>query len=358
MDVLIVYANSGRGLQKDASILEAALHQLGYQARQVQRPPTPAWRSRLSAYRFKALERFCPGFLRKLFYRSQVASLKLLKPAQQADLVIHLENVWVSQLTAGRHHWLIPNQEWFVESRLPYLSFINRILCKTNHAVAIFSALHSNTHYLGFTGGEIGAQTGSEKKDYRLALHVAGNSQFKGTQSVLSCWQRHPEWPKLILVSQHLEPTSCSASNIEIKPTLTSNELIALWAQAGFAILPSEVEGYSQTLAESMANGCITITTNAAPMNELVEEDRGFLAEVEGKLTFRLGTRYFVSEQALERSIQTAIDQQPDTLENMSRLAIEWYLTNHKQFLSRLEHQLNGLAAPPLDQSAQESPGR
>jgi len=171
-------------------------------------------------------------------------------------------------------------------------------------------------------------------------------------------WQRHPEWPKLILVSQHLEPTSCFASNIEIKPTLTSNELIALWAQAGFAILPSEVEGYGQTLAESMANGCITITTDAAPMNELVEEDRGFLAEVERKLTFRLGTRYFVSEQALERSIQTAIDQQPDTLENMSRLAIEWYLTNHEQFLSRLEHQLNGLAAPPLDQSAQESPGR
>ncbi|MBY5961829.1 glycosyltransferase [Marinobacter nauticus] len=358
MDVLIVYSNSGRGLQKDAQILESVLRGLGHQCLQVQLPPTPLWRSRLSIYRFKVLKRYCPGAITKLVYRSQVALLRILKPGKRADLVIHLENVRVTQLAVGRHHWLIPNQEWFIESKLPYLNFINRILCKTHHAVSIFSALHPDTQYLGFTGGEINTQNGSKKKDYRLALHVAGNSQFKGTQSVLSCWQRHPEWPKLILVSQHLEPTSCSASNIEIKPTLTSNELIALWAQAGFAILPSEVEGYGQTLAESMGNGCITITTDAAPMNELVEEDRGFLAEVERKLTFRLGTRYFVSEQALERSIQTAIDQQPDTLENMSRLAIEWYLTNHEQFLSRLELQLNGLVAPPLDQSAQELPGR
>jgi hypothetical protein len=240
MDVLIVYANSGRGLQKDARILEAALQRLGHQTRQVRLPPTPLWRSRLSVYRFKALKRFCPGFLSKLFYRSQVASLRLLKPGQQSDLVIHLENVWVSQLTAGRHHWLIPNQEWFIESRLPYLSFINRILCKTNHAVTIFSALHSDTQYLGFTGGEIGAQTGSEKKDYRLALHVAGNSQFKGTQRVMACWQRHPEWPELVIVSQHLDTTP--AANIRVEKNLTNNELNTLWAQAGFAVLPSEVE--------------------------------------------------------------------------------------------------------------------
>ncbi len=113
-------------------------------------PLLPLWRSRLSAYRFKALERLCPGFLSKLFYRTQVALLRLLHRGQRADLVIHLENIWISQLAAGRHHWLIPNQEWFIESRGPYLSFTNRILCKTQHAVSIFSALHADTHYLGF----------------------------------------------------------------------------------------------------------------------------------------------------------------------------------------------------------------
>jgi predicted oxidoreductase (fatty acid repression mutant protein) len=107
-----------------------------------------------------------------------------------------------------------------------------------------------------------------------------------------------------------------------------------------------------------MAYGCITITTDAPPMNELVGKDRGFLAHVERKLTFRLGTRYLVSEQALEQSIQAAIDQPPATLAYMSRRAIEWYSTNHEQFLSRLESQLKDLVAPPLDQSAQESPER
>lgn len=356
MDVLIVYANSGRGLQKDARILEAALQRLGHQTRQVQLPPTPVWRSRLSAYRFKALKRFCPGFLSKLFYRTQVALLRLLHRGQRADLVIHLENIWISQLAAGRHHWLIPNQEWFIESRGPYLSFTNRILCKTQHAVSIFSALHADTQYLGFTGGEVSAQNGSERKDYGLALHVAGNSQFKGTQRVMACWQRHPEWPELVVVSQHLDTTP--AANIRVEKNLTNNELNTLWAQAGFAVLPSEVEGYGQVLAEAMAYGCITITTDAPPMNELVGKDRGFLAHVERKLTFRLGTRYLVSEQALEQSIQAAIDQPPATLAHMSRLAIEWYSTNHEQFLSRLESQLKDPVAPPLDQSAQESPER
>lgn len=356
MRVLIVYSSSGRGLQKDAGILEAALQELGHQCRQAQLPPTPSWRSSLSSYRFKLLKRYCPGALTQIFYRSQVALLRILNPGPRADLVIHLENVRVTQLATGRHHWLIPNQEWFIESRLPYLGFINRILCKTNHAVSIFSALHSDTHYLGFTGGEISTNTKREKKDYRLALHVAGNSQFKGTQSVLSCWQRHPEWPKLIVVSQHLESTSCSASNIEIRKTLTNNELNALWARAGFAVMPSEVEGYGQTLVESMAHGCVTITTNAPPMNELIEEDRGFLAEVERKLTFRLGTRYFVSERALEQSIQVAITQPKKRLEHMSAHSKQWYITNHKQFLASLQDQLSDLAEPPLDQSALESP--
>lgn len=357
MNILIVYANSGRGLEKDSRILAEALADMGHHCEFECLPPTQERQNRLSHYRYRLFKKYLPDAFGNLYYvcRTTISKAKIGPP--KSDLVIHLENLRLSHLGRGRRHWLIPNQEWFIESRLPYLRGINRILCKTRHATEIFSRYHTDVSYLGFTGGPELTKPDLSGKNYQLALHVAGNSQFKGTKTVLDCWLRHPEWPKLVVVSQHLEASDYASQNIDIRSNLTDQEMEALWRNAGFAIQPSEVEGYGQVLAEALANGCVTVSTNAPPMNELIENSRGYLAQPVQTRTFRLGTRYMISSQSLEMAVSTAFNETQETLELISSKATEWHASNHEAFIQKLRVAVREISERSPGQSIHDSQG-
>lgn len=355
MNILIVYANSGRGLEKDSRILAEALADMGHQCEFECLPPTQESQNRLSHYRYRLFKKYLPDAFGNLYYVCRTTISKAKIGPTKSDLVIHLENLRLSHLGRGHRHWLIPNQEWFIESRLPYLRGIDRILCKTRHATEIFSRYHTDASYLGFTGGPELTKPDLSGKNYQLALHVAGNSQFKGTKTVLDCWLRHPEWPKLVVVSQHLEASDYESQNIDVRRNLTDQEMEALWREAGFAIQPSEVEGYGQVLAEALANGCVTVSTDAPPMNELIENGRGYLADPGQSRTFRLGTRYITSPQSLEMTIDTALNATQDALECISANACQWYALSHDAFLEKLRVAVSDCTNHSPDQPVHES---
>jgi len=336
MHILIVYASSGRGLQKDALILEQALSAMGHSCQPINLSPRPEWRSRLSQYRHKLIGQFLPDSLQSLYYRCRLLLQRFVPGKPSANIVIHLENIHTAYLPIRAKHWLIPNQEWFVESRTPYLRYIDQVLCKTQVAVSIFSRLHTNAVYLGFSGLPTQAGPAPADKNYHQAIHVAGNSQFKGTATLVACWLKHPEWPTLVVVSQHVTKADSKAENIVFLQNLTDEALANYWCQSGFAVIPSEVEGYGQVLAEAMSYGCVTVTTDAPPMNELIRENRGFLVPYSETRKFRLGTRYLVSIEALETALQKALATSEEDLERMSGIAESWHQSNQADFLNRL----------------------
>lgn len=51
---------------------------------------------------------------------------------------------------------------------------------------------------------------------------------------------------------------------------LSENELITLYAEAKILVFPSNNEGFGIPLVEAMASGCVCLTSDKAPMNELV----------------------------------------------------------------------------------------
>ncbi|QBM17191.1 hypothetical protein MARI_12970 [Marinobacter sp. JH2] len=349
MIIRVVYAGSGRGLQKDAEILSEALTKLGHRCELCCVAPTPPWRNKLSRLRNFAFEKYLSKAATYRYYAfNRWLKVRLSKPASDIELVIHIENIRPSELHPNATHWLIPNQEWFIESRLPYLRFIDQILCKTHQAVEIFSSKHPNTRYLGFTGSVCPSNPERLDKDYGLALHVAGNSQFKGTNSLVNCWKDHPEWPRLEVVSQHLHGASFDPTNIKHHKLLSDEELAVLWQKSGLAIIPSEVEGYGQVLAEAMAHGCITITTDAPPMNEVINRKRGFLIPSRNSKPFRLGTRYFVSQADIEKTMTEVLNANEHTLKELSTASIAWYRLNHTEFIQRLQTYLSQISRQPL----------
>lgn len=328
--------DTGRGLARDAGLLHAVLESMGHSVTVTRYPPQSDALAELARKWFKLRKRYLPA---PVTQRMEAIHRKLRRlgfPLRHTDLVIHLENVHPRNISKRCPNWLIPNQEWFRPERVHYLKDIQSVLCKTRTAQALFEKHHPNTLYLGFSTPAALEPRQCVQKNYQCYLHVAGNSQFKGTRPVINAWKRNPHWPTLTVVANTLDDAGSLPDNIRLKQNITEDELNALWQKAGVVVIPSEVEGYGQVLAEAMVSGAVVVTTDAPPMNELVTAERGYLVPWAGSKPYRLGTRYLVSERDLENTLDEVIHASADTLEAKSRSATTWAQANHDAFQQRL----------------------
>uniref|UniRef100_K3WT97 Glycosyl transferase family 1 domain-containing protein n=1 Tax=Globisporangium ultimum (strain ATCC 200006 / CBS 805.95 / DAOM BR144) TaxID=431595 RepID=K3WT97_GLOUD len=115
-------------------------------------------------------------------------------------------------------------------------------------------------------------------------VHFAGASgSNKGTRQVLQCWLSKPQFPRLDVV---LDDATYSAffksdfdaqirrsPNVRVDTTLHEKESMEFAKRvtaASFVVAPSESESYGHTINQARAAGAVVVTTDAAPMNELV----------------------------------------------------------------------------------------
>ncbi len=254
------------------------------------------------------------------------------------DVNIFLEEVHPAWVPFARFNVLIPNQEWFEPGWLPELPLFDRVFCKTLEAERVFADVGTTVEYVGFTGRDMKLSEAIPQAEG--VLHVAGRSLQKGTQALLRVWHRHPEWPTLTVIQRPQRPghhvQQFPASNIEyITDFLTEETLQRLQNAISIHACPSEAEGYGQVLAESLSCGAILITTDAPPMNELVQPGRGLLASVVMSGPQRMGTCHIVSDSHLEARIQEALSMPPLVKEQIGRAAREWFLENDAAFRQR-----------------------
>ena len=94
---------------------------------------------------------------------------------------------------------------------------------------------------------------------------------------------------------------------------------------------------------EAMGVGAVTLTTNAPPMNELVEADRGILVPYARMDTQFLANTYFFDEAAAEAAIERMIAMPDDELRRMGGNARAWFLRNDREFAARLKNALDPL---------------
>ena len=105
----------------------------------------------------------------------------------------------------------------------------------------------------------------------------------------------------------------------------------------------SETEGFGHYLVEAMSAAAVVITTDAAPMNELVQPDRGVLIGYSATGIQHLATTYFFDEGVLEVEIERLLAAPEEELQQMGHQAREWFLANDRGFSRRL-----ALALGPL----------
>lgn len=319
---LIVWDN-GVGLSRDLRLLARALDAAGFEVHL-----SPIGRGKLRKW------------LRPLWMRSKLGMRALLGGSARFDANIMLEHVRPEDMRAARRNFFIPNPEWCLPSDVALLDRVDAVLTKTRHATDIFAARGCRVAQIGFTSED---RLDPSVPRERTFFHLAGRSRNKGTQRLLELWRRHPEWPHLTVVQSPREakPFDPPVANITHRIDYVDDaELRRMQNASWFHVCSSETEGFGHYLVEAMSVGAITITTDAPPMNELVEADRGILVPYGRMDTQFLANTYFFDEAAAEAAIERMIAMSDEELQRMGANARAWYLGNDRGFSARLRTAL------------------
>lgn len=306
---LILGRNNGVGLDRDAMLLSRALAGAGWGA---ETPP------------LKGL-------------------MALLSSKFRGDAAFHLERVAPWWKRKAKKHFLIPNQERFPKRLLPTLGMIDHIFCKSRHAEEIFAHYHPSVHYIGFTSED--RLLPEVVPDYGKFFHLAGRSTLKNTELILELWGRHPEWPELTLV-QHPDnaPASVPGNVNLIARYLTDDELRVLQNQHGIHLCPSLSEGWGHYIAEALSCRAVTVVTDAPPMNELVNRDRGLVIDFERSEPRHLGSNFYVDGAALEAAIHSLVEDSSLDKEALGGAGRRWFEENSIAFQDRFSRLLARLS--------------
>ncbi len=276
------------------------------------------------------------------------------------DINLFLEYVQPSLFSYARVNCLIPNQEWFRESWCAHLEEFDYILCKTPLAQNIFSKLGCKTEFISFTS--LDCFNDKYPKDYNSFIHLASSWQ-KGTKTIMELWNRHPEWPKLIIKQKRNSLWEISQSNSETTiaslreaaPTLAGgianphtpnihyitkyldDRVLQEYQNShGIHLCPSEAEGFGHYIVEAMSCKSLTLTTNAPPMNQIINPNRGILVDYHQTKTQRLGTNYYVNPSSLEEKINEISGMDYYTKKQLGENARDWYQDNDRFFRHKL----------------------
>jgi hypothetical protein len=272
------------------------------------------------------------------------------------DVNIFLETVQPHLLHLAQLNLLIPNQELFGQAAVPLLDSIDSVLCKTAYAEQIFAQLTPRFRQIGFTAQD--RKLPDAQPDYSQFFHLAGKShRRRGTAQILRFWKAYPDLPKLTVVAHTLDAEAyADCPNIQIfSRYLADDQIRQLQNQIGLHICLSEAEGFGHFMAEAMSAQACVITTNAPPMNELVDFDRGYLVNWSQQTTLEgyFDQRFHFDPAAFEATIWQLVQTSEAEKSAKGAEARRWYERQQQRFQQNLLLSLDEIlaASKPLNSS-------
>ncbi|HLK70778.1 MAG TPA: hypothetical protein VKT19_02410, partial [Steroidobacteraceae bacterium] len=332
MRVQLIGEANGGGISRDLALLGAALRACGCEVsvRSCGKPERRQRRSRLVQWRIgAALRRRRRGMTRAS------GSAPAVNIAVDIDVNVMLEHVWPQFLPQARYNVVVPNPEWFDPRDVRYLSVFDYVWAKTAFAERLFRERGCATALIGFDSEDRATAGVSRLHQF---LHVAGRSPLKGTARLAALWRRHPEWPPLTLVQDALSPATAlpegnSASNVVWHRDYLSDETLRQMQNAHrFHVCTSEAEGWGHYIAEAMSVGAVTMTCDAAPMNELIAPGRGMRVAAMPGVMHNLARLALFDEAALEAAVSQVLGLGTPQLEAIGAAARDWFLENKAGF--------------------------
>lgn len=300
----ILASKNGVGLQKDQEILTAVLTEAGHQVDQND------------------------VHQKSLYYR--------LHAKKSYDINIfcqHLNPFW---LNAAETNWLIPNQELFAPTSIPHLKEFSLILCKTQYAASLFKKLGCRAIFTSFSSKDRW-DPGTGKKEEAF-FHLSGKSPFKGTEAVLNAWRENPDFPLLTIVENAWKKREDPGlKNVRFIFEYQSEEqMTSIMNQNAFHLCPSQAEGFGHYIVEALSAKAVVLTTDAPPMNELVNSERGILCPYQTSTPYGIGKNFFVNPEELAKKVRQILNLTATEKKQLTENARSFYLQNDLFFRNQL----------------------
>lgn len=268
----------------------------------------------------------------------------------QFDVNFFLESIFPEYLPTAQVNCLFANQEWFRDSNLLHLGQLDLLLCKTPSGLESFHGLPVACRHVGFTSPDKRIP-GFVRHGQVRCLHLSGQSAVKGTEAVVDAWSRHPEWPDLIVVRRAQRYGGENAPPLPMLPNVRyetdyvpEERLRELQNLCDIHVIPSQAEGYGHVIGEAMSCGAVVVTTDAPPMNELVNSERGVLIRVARSEPMRRSTRNFVDVADLEAKLNGVFAMSSESRSALGRCARAWYDAQNERFEAALRALLDDLS--------------
>ncbi len=265
----------------------------------------------------------------------------LLPRKPRFDANIFLERVFPRWLPLARKNFLIPNQERFPLRHVKHLRKIDTILCKTQHALGIFSK-HAPARHIGFSSTD--RSLPGVEMDYGRCFHLAGRSTLKGTETLLDLWRAHPDWPELTLIQCSENAPAAVPDNVRLlSGYLSSEDLVRELNRHGIHLCTSRSEGWGHYIVEAMSCRAVVITTDAQPMNEIIRSETGIRVPFHHQEPRHLGTNFHVDPEALAEALNRTFQLSGAEKQRFGGNARAWFETNHKTFLNTFPEVIQSL---------------
>lgn len=299
----IIYKDNGVGLTHDAAILQSALPDCRFNLISIE-----------PGHKFTRKPADVNIFLEVIDMQGQLFSLAPL-------------------------NYYIPNPEWFeIHSWRKFLHRFDLILAKTHDCEKIFGQIvgYKKVVYTSFTSFD---KYDSMVEKKMLFGHFAGRSDTKNSKPVYDAWAKHKIPTKLIYCKHGTrEP---SRENIHVISERIENETMKQLMNACiFHLCPSQYEGFGHYINEAKSCGAIVITTDAAPMNEFVNNQFGtHILSMQTKKK-ELGLLHIVDSTAVWRAAERVLGYDVQQILKMSKNSRNSYLENDRFFRNKIKEVL------------------
>lgn len=273
---------------------------------------------------------------------NQVAGVDFRAPsAPLADVNIFLEVVTPAMLGAARESWIVPNSEWWHAGWDSSMPAIRRVLCKTRDCLKIWSQkAPGKATYIGWEAEDIYLPDIERKNAF---LHMAGKSQTKGTSAVIEAWEKFKLPYPLTVVSARTGARV--AGKVRYLPWMPREGAIKTINEHRFFLMPSEYEGFGQSLYEAAGCGSIILTTNAAPMNEIPALIPECQISASSHAQMKAAVTSHVSADGAAKAVHAAAALSQDEITEHSTAARNGFLASRELFRKRLYMILEGVGA-------------
>lgn len=243
-----------------------------------------------------------------------------------------LENVYRIKLKYP-HIILGTYVDYYKEDTIEDFDIFDFLICNTRRHYNVFR-WHPNSYYVpwGVDTELIKYNEYSNKNKELVFFHSMGMSPRKGTKELINSFIKgefYKKNSKLIIhtqvdISHLIKKEEASNYNIEIINETVS--LPGLYHLGDVYVYPTTLDGLGLTIYEALAAGLPVITTDCAPMNEIISDINGKLVKVE-EFRCRKDAYYWPLSIVNENSL---IEQMNFYVENIDKINI--YRYNARKF--------------------------